>query len=180
MRRLHQEDFCQALGVLSENKYEAEGGPSLVDCFRILAEESSHLLEDRRNLLRWVIFNVLIGNADAHAKNIALLRLPSGARLAPFYDLLSTAVYPHLSRKMAMDIGGENRLDWIQARHWDRMAQAIEVKESLVRTYALELASALPKAARQLLNQFPNRPFLQKLCDLIEKHSERLSARLGQ
>ena len=180
VRRLHQEDFCQALGVLSENKYEAEGGPSLVDCFRILAEESSHLLEDRRNLLRWVIFNVLIGNADAHAKNIALLRLPSGARLAPFYDLLSTAVYPHLSRKMAMDIGGENRLDWIQARHWDRMAQAIEVKESLVRTYALELASALPKAARQLLNQFPNRPFLQKLCDLIEKHSERLSARLGQ
>lgn len=179
VRRLHQEDFCQALGVLPENKYEAEGGPSLVDCFRMLAEESSHLLEDRRNLLRWVIFNVLIGNADAHAKNIALLRLPSGARLAPFYDLLSTAAYPSLSRKMAMDIGGENRLDWIQARHWDRMARAIEVKESLVRAYALELATAVPQEARQLLLQFSNRPFLLSLCELIEKESKRLSTRLG-
>jgi serine/threonine-protein kinase HipA len=178
VRRLHQEDFCQALGVLSENKYEAEGGPSLVDCFRILAEESSHLLEDRRSLLRWIIFNVLIGNADAHAKNIAILRLPSGVRLAPFYDLLSTAVYPNLSRKMAMKIGDENRLDWIQARHWDRMAQAIEVKESLVRNYAVELAAALPQAARSLLSQFTNRPFLLTLCELIKKNSERLKARL--
>src|SRR2546426_1089704 len=69
VKRLHQEDFCQALGVLPENKYESEGGPKLADCFRVLSEESGRLLEDRRNLLRWVIFNVLIGNADAHAKN---------------------------------------------------------------------------------------------------------------
>ena len=179
VKRLHQEDFCQALGRLSENKYQAEGGPTLVDCFRILTAESTHPLEDRRNLLRWVIFNILIGNADAHAKNIAFLRIPSGVHLAPFYDLLSTAAYPSFSRKMAMDIGGENRLGWIQARHWDRMARSIEVKENLVRAYAIEMANDLPTAARHLLEQYPNRPFLQKLCDLIDKHSRLLTTRLN-
>lgn len=179
VKRLHQEDFCQALGILPENKYESEGGPSLANCFRVLTEESGPLLEDRRNLLRWVLFNVLIGNADAHAKNLALLRTSEGVRLAPFYDLLSTAVYPSLTDKLTMKIGGENRPAWLQARHWERFADAIEVKASLVRAYASEMVAALPDAAHRLLQEFPDRPLLQKLTSLIHANAKRLTTRLG-
>jgi serine/threonine-protein kinase HipA len=178
VKRLHQEDFCQALGILPENKYEAEGGPGLVDCFRVLSAESVHLLEDRRNLLRWTIFNVLIGNADAHAKNIALLRTSEGVQLAPFYDLLSTAVYPALATKMAMKIGGENRPDWLQKRHWERFAQGIGVKENLVKDYAIELAVSLPKVANSLLGEFPDSPLLRRLMDVVEKNAGRIASRL--
>ncbi len=91
--RLHQEDFCQALGIPPERKYENEGGPSLVQIFEVLARGSRSPLPDKRDLLKWVIFNFLIGNADAHAKNISLLYGEfgeiSGPRLAPFYDLVS-------------------------------------------------------------------------------------------
>ncbi len=179
VKRLHQEDFCQALGVLPENKYESEGGPGLADCFRVLSEESTRVLEDRRNLLRWVLFNVLIGNADAHAKNLALLRAPEGVRLAPFYDLLSTAVYPSLATKMAMKIGGENRPAWIQARHWDRLAEAIEVKASLVREYSREMAAALPAAGQHLVESFPNRPLLSKIMNVISENAHKMTTRLG-
>ena len=70
--RFHQEDFCQALGVPPESKYENEGGPSLEALFRILARGSRSPLPDKRELLTWVIFNFLIGNADAHAKKRVL------------------------------------------------------------------------------------------------------------
>ncbi len=178
VKRLHQEDFCQALGVLPENKYESEGGPTLADCFRVLSEESERLLEDRRNLLRWVIFNVLIGNADAHAKNLALLRTLEGVRLAPFYDLLSTAVYPTLADKLAMKIGGENRLEWLHPRHWRRLAEDIEIKPSLVFTYAREMAAEIPNAAQRLLGSFPACPLLQTLTTLINKNATQLGTRL--
>jgi serine/threonine-protein kinase HipA len=73
MVRLHQEDFCQALGYLPDQKYETEGGPSLQQCFTLLQEKSIRPAADRMALLRWTIFNFLIGDADAHAKNLAML-----------------------------------------------------------------------------------------------------------
>jgi serine/threonine-protein kinase HipA len=55
--RLHQEDFCQALGFLPELKYEKEGGPGFSDCFRLVEEWSSEPLLDASNLLNWAIYN---------------------------------------------------------------------------------------------------------------------------
>ena len=103
LERLHQEDFCQALGIASENKYQVEGGPSLKQCFDLLREVSSAPVIDLQRLLDAVIFNYLIGNHDAHGKNFSLLyEEPGEARLAPLYDLVCTVYYPELSRKMAM------------------------------------------------------------------------------
>jgi len=112
--RLHQEDFCQALAVDAENKYESEGGPSLKDCAELIREYSHKPAADILQFIRWVLFNVLIGNRDAHRKNIAFLYTPR-FELAPYYDLLSTQCYEGLSDKFSMKLGGENRLDWYKS-----------------------------------------------------------------
>ncbi len=114
VQRLNQEDFCQALAVPSEMKYQDEGGPSLQDCFAMLRLASTAAVLDLRALLDAVIFNLIIGNHDAHAKNFSLLYLPDGTtRLAPLYDLVSTVYYPEPSDKMAMKIGGEGKYDLV-------------------------------------------------------------------
>jgi len=108
IQRLHQEDFSQALGIPSEIKYQSEGGPSLADCFTLIRDESSAPAPDLIALLDAVIFNLLIGNHDAHAKNFSWLVMPDRSiRLAPLYDLVCTVYYPELTDKMAMKIGGE-------------------------------------------------------------------------
>lgn len=123
--RLHQEDFCQAMGVLSEQKYEVEGGPSIKQCFELIRNFSIQPAMDLENLLKWVIFNYIIGNSDAHGKNLAFIITKDGPYLSPFYDILCTNIYPELSSKTAMKIGGENRPDWIQRRHWERLAAEV-------------------------------------------------------
>ena len=150
--RLHQEDFCQALGIPPEFKYEAEGGPSLAPCFNLLRNSSIRSGKDVLSLLNWVIFNYLIGNADAHGKNISLLLLPEGPMLAPFYDLLSTRIYAHygLAEGLAMKIGGENEPGAIQKRHWELFAEEVAIKPRLVLTRVAELAKRIEDARLQL------------------------------
>ena len=81
--RIHQEDFCQALGVMPDQKYQNESGPDLAQCFELLRQATRPNAPQVLRLLDYVIFNVLVGNHDAHAKNFSLLY--SGARpvLAP-------------------------------------------------------------------------------------------------
>ena len=152
--RLHQEDFCQALGILPEQKYESEGGPSLERCFALLKDHSIRPAADQRALLGWVIFNVLIGNADAHAKNLSILFTDKGPRLAPFYDLLSTQVYPHLADKFAMKIGGENRPRWLHTRNWERFADAVSLKRRYVLNMVSDMASRIVSVAEPLAKSF--------------------------
>ena len=73
LERLHQEDFCQAQGIVSEMKYQKEGGPSLKQCFSLLREVSSAPVVDLARFLDAVIYNYLVGNNDAHGKNFSLL-----------------------------------------------------------------------------------------------------------
>jgi serine/threonine-protein kinase HipA len=109
--RLHQEDFCQPLGIVPEHKYQKEGGPSLKACFALLREVSSAPVIDLAHLLNAVIFNYVVGNNDAHGKNFSLVCRGSAAdrqiRLSPLYDVVSTVCYPSLSPEMAMRIGSE-------------------------------------------------------------------------
>ena len=113
VHRVHQEDFCQALGIVSNKKYQTGGGASLKDCFRVIEKFSGNLLIDITRFIEWIIFNYLIGNTDAHAKNISLLHDKRGIRLAPFYDLLSTEVYPEkiVDHGIAMLINGKGKYD---------------------------------------------------------------------
>ena len=149
-RRLHQEDFCQALGVAPEMKYQNEGGPDLAKCFdlvrRVTRPSAPHILR----MLDYVIFNALIGNHDAHAKNFSLLYANSTPVLAPLYDVLSTAVYPNLTPKMAMKIGSKYKFNEVQARHWDQFAKAVGLGKAQARKRILALANSMPITARQL------------------------------
>jgi len=76
--RLHQEDFCQALGFTSARKYASDGGPTFRDCFALIRRVTTRPAADVLKLLDAALFNAVVGNADAHAKNFSLLRLPSG------------------------------------------------------------------------------------------------------
>lgn len=172
--RLHQEDFCQALGYGYDQKYEAEGGPGLKACFTLLTEYSTEPLRDRRNMLRWVVFNYLIGNCDAHAKNISML-LSGAARLAPFYDLMSTVVYPELTDKMAMKVGGENKPKWVMKRHWQRFAADAGVGEKAVFGVSKELAETLPALSAALGNEFVEKYGAEDTIRKIRNHIAEMS-----
>ncbi len=150
MTKLHQIDFCQALNLPSSKKYEKEGGPSLNDCFAILRNYCREPAKDVQNLISWVVFNYLIGNSDAHGKNLSLIMIPAGVELAPFYDLLCTAVYPELTHNLALKIGGENRPEWIQLRHWEKLADVAGVNKRYIASICIELASRLPSQALDL------------------------------
>lgn len=147
--RLHQEDFCQALGIPSEIKYQSEGGPSLKQCFALLREVSRVPLIDLQHLLDAVIFNVLIGNHDAHGKNFSLtyaegtLITGHDVRLAPFYDLVSTVYYPELTPKMAMKIGGESRSDRLSPRNFEKLAEEAKLAKPIVGRRVPELATTV-------------------------------------
>jgi serine/threonine-protein kinase HipA len=134
--KLHQEDLCQALGVLPSAKYESEGGPGYAACAELVEQHSAAPIRDLPELARWMIFNYLIGNADAHAKNVAVLYSEDGVRLTPWYDLLSTLVYKDLSRNAAMKFGGQYDLRWLDADDWLRFATESRLPVRAIRDIA--------------------------------------------
>ncbi|MGK0237953.1 MAG: serine/threonine-protein kinase HipA [Candidatus Pelagisphaera sp.] len=123
LQRLHQEDFCQALGIPARIKYQAEGGPSLEHCFQLVRSAASRPARDLIHLFNAVTFNYLIGNNDAHGKNFSLLYTTSNqspiVQLAPLYDLVSTTYYPQLSSKMAMKIGRNSLPEETRRSDWE-------------------------------------------------------------
>jgi len=121
--RLHQEDFCQALGFPPERKYQAEGGPTLGDCISLLRDWSSAPVIDIPNFIQGLIFNVLIGNADAHGKNHSILYFGNDRRLSPYYDIVSTLAWSNLSRNLAMKIGGCESVNAFTIGDWKKMAK---------------------------------------------------------
>ncbi|MEK6544172.1 MAG: type II toxin-antitoxin system HipA family toxin [Elusimicrobiota bacterium] len=152
--RLHQEDFCQALGYSYGKKYEADGGPGLNACFGLITQQSTQPAVDKMIMLRWVIFNYLIGNCDAHAKNLSMLIKRENYRLSPLYDLLSTRVYGKLSQKFAMRVGGQYRSDWVLKGNWERFAEEAGVGGRAVRDLCRELGEKAPDVAQPLAESF--------------------------
>jgi serine/threonine-protein kinase HipA len=146
--RLHQEDFCQAQGFVSEMKYQKENGPSLKLCFRLLRDVSSAPVVDLARFLDAVIYNFLVGNNDAHGKNFSLLYHGVGTenleiRLAPLYDIVSTVYYPELSKEMAMKIGGEYLSEKVTPKDFERLSEEAGLGKPLVKQRVPEMADAV-------------------------------------
>ena len=139
VRRVHQEDFCQALGVYPERKYTSEGGPGFRDCFALLRRVSARPAVEVLKLLDAAIFHLVLGNADAHGKNYAILYDAAGPRLAPLYDLLSTVAWPELSARLAMRIGRRATLGEMNSRAWSAFAAGGGLGMPLVRRRVAEL-----------------------------------------
>jgi serine/threonine-protein kinase HipA len=147
--RVHQEDFCQALGCPPERKYQQEGGPLLRECVAMLREWSTAPVLDIRDFLDGLVFNVLIGNADAHGKNYSLLYRGGERRLAPFYDLVCTLAWPELSKTPAMKIGHGDSIEAVMPVHWQKMAQEARLGWPLVRERIAELCQKTLIALRE-------------------------------
>nr|UOZ97000.1 Serine/threonine-protein kinase toxin HipA [Cupriavidus sp.] len=149
--RLHQIDLCQALGVAPSKKYESEGGLGLHHLFGILRGTFiDRPIVAANAVIQWVAFNYLIGNLDAHAKNIAFLMRGEKAAVAPFYDMLCVEAY--LPRQpMSMAIAGENKPGWVEGPHWDAMAYEAGVAPRLVRGVLTRMSTALPNAISKII-----------------------------
>lgn len=180
--RVHQEDFCQALGVPADRKYENEGGPSMADCFRLVGESVAIPALDTLRLVDIAAFNFLIGNHDAHGKNFALLHAAEGTRLAPFYDLLSTTVY-ELGRKQAMKLGGEYRADYVRRRHVERFAAeaglGIAATLRRVRAFASRATNVAADVATELREHGRHRPVVDRIVATVAARGAQLERELG-
>ncbi|MDA0887154.1 MAG: type II toxin-antitoxin system HipA family toxin [Cyanobacteria bacterium] len=172
--RLHQEDFCQALGIQPELKYQNEGGPDLNACFGLLRRATRPSAPQVIRLLDAVAFNALIGNHDAHAKNFSLLYTERTPTLAPLYDLLCTAVYPTLTAKMAMKLGSKYRFSEVQSRHWEKFAEAAGLSWAQTRKRVIRMAAQLPSMARHLQAEaaYRDAALIGDIANLIEQRCD--------
>lgn len=149
VERRHQIDLCQLLNKWVGYKYESHGGITSRDLFNSL-DQLVRPAVARDRVLRWIIFNYLIGNTDAHAKNLAFMVDSGGVDLAPFYDLLCVQAWLPDST-LAMSIEGENRPGWIEAGHWRALAAEAGVPERLLRSYLQRLSGRVEAVAGKLL-----------------------------
>ncbi len=152
--RLHQEDFCQALGVHPRQKYEAEGGPTLADMMRLLDRYSADPWADQTRLYRAVLFNLIIAGTDAHAKNFAIVYPPTAGspRLAPLYDMNSMYPYATQRRDMrsSLRIAGHYKFHDITRAHLVQRINGARLRVRDMEAVCDELLNELPQAARRL------------------------------
>ena len=174
--RIHQEDFCQALGFPPERKYQAEGGPVLRDCISLLREWSTAPVLDVPAFVGILIFNVLIGNADAHSKNYSLLYSDGERRLSPFYDLVSTLAWPELSRTLAMKIGNCASVNVFSIGDWKKMAGDAGLGWPVMRERMVELNRAVRDNLDAVRAQASahDEKMAKRLFDIISERCERL------
>ena len=182
LQRIHQEDFCQALGVISEHKYQAEGGPSLAQCVDLVRRACTTPARDILGLIDAIIFNFLIGNNDAHGKNFSLLytgwpNQPLRTTLAPLYDLVCTSWYPQLSTRMAMKIGGEYQPDRVQAAHFERLADDAKLNRAAFKRRVLAVAGL---TVSRLPDVMPQDEVSEGVVRLIRQRCGQVIAMFGE
>lgn len=163
IERIHQEDACQALGIMPDRKYQADGGPSFKDLAGLIRSACTEPLPCIEALLRIALFNLLIGNCDAHGKNFSLLYKGGRSDLAPFYDLVSTTAYPDLETKLSMRFGKEYRIDRIGKAELELFALDVGVKPRAV----LETRDIMISSISGAWESAASLPELSEFADLI-------------
>jgi serine/threonine-protein kinase HipA len=174
-RRLHQEDFCQALGKPPQAKYESNQtgipGPKLAQMFALT--HGVMQAKDVLALLDQVIFNILAYNTDAHAKNYSIMISSRGFRLAPIYDVMCGAAWDGVTRNLAQKIAGKNRGEHLKRRHWRRFAADCGLNGPRLLARVEELANAVsreigPATAEVVAMPAGSHGLLPKFCEAIE------------
>jgi len=183
IKRLHQEDFCQALSIAPTLKYEAEGGPGTLQSQQLIRSVTRTPAADEFHFLRMLMFHVLIGNADAHAKNYALLYRDKAPELSPVYDAICTAVYPSMSKRLAMEIGGRSLADTLQLKHWLTLVPDTQPAQRLLKRELLKMADTIVDHARDLSNALRDEgiehPIIGKIERVIQKRAKHVASILG-
>lgn len=177
IRRLHQEDFCQALG--NREKYERYYGPSVRDCFELTYDFAVPVLA-RNSLMDIIVFNYIIGNTDAHGKNFALLYDEQRkVHLAPFYDLLCNQVYKKLTNDMSMKIGNNFEHDTITTADWEILCNSVGFSYPALKKIISKQTELLPKIVleqrKQLKDSEFDSPLLDKIVQQVNRNCKKLS-----
>lgn len=186
VRRLHQEDFCQALGRPPAAKYEFNGtgtrGPSIADMFALVRQHMT--ARDITRLLDAVIFNIAIGNVDSHAKNYSILLGLGAPQLAPLYDLMSGLAWANITQNHAQAIGGQRRGRHIYGRHWRRMADAAGMAArgtvQRVEQVTARLLRELPAAVDEVTAMPAGSSMLEIFAKKIEERANEVHSHAGQ
>lgn len=180
IERLHQEDFCQATGRSSSNKYSNKGEKSpIAEIFQIIKAGSEEPVTDMRSIVRWHIFNALAGNSDAHLKNISLLYREGqeSFKLAPFYDLVCTRTYEDMDRFLAIPVGEQFDPDLLSKDDWVQMAEDCGVGSRFVLNEVKRISQNLSTWTTEAIIEFEKKygeyPALQRISQFIEKSSKR-------
>lgn len=182
--RLHQEDFCQALGHPPERKYENEGGPRVGAMLDLVRAESDRPQEDVDTLARSLMLNWILGATDSHAKNFSLLIGPSGqVRLAPLYDIASFLPCSASSRRLKLSnrIGGKYRLHDIGRREWERFGAENALDRDAATTcreLACGVLDTLPAAIADAGQSAGDRTIVEGLAERLAKRAEAVLVRL--
>ena len=181
IRRVHQEDFCQASGIRPQLKYQNQGGPSPKMIGEILWTFSSSPEADVLRFAESLIFNWLTAGTDAHAKNYSMLiAAGSRARLSPLYDLASAVPYPQqiLPRKatLAMKVGSHYRIQEICSRDWSKLARELRLSPSVmidrIGDMADQISIAASAVAASLEKESTTHPVVQTLAASLPRHAE--------
>ena len=178
IRRLHQEDMCQVLGLPPTKKYQNEGGPGCAAISDAIRTHSGEPEEDTWTFVRAIMLNWIIGGTDAHAKNFSMLIGAQGrARLAPLYDVASTLPYDFDPRKlkMATRIGGKYGLEDVFPRHWARFASELRLPSEQVLDMGKTMAEALPAALAETVDNARaaglDHPIMPRMIDVLGARS---------
>ena len=186
IRRLHQEDMCQVLGLPPTRKYQNEGGPGCAELSEAIWTHSGEPGDDTWTFARAIMLNWIIGGTDAHAKNFSMLIGASGrARLAPLYDMASILPYDFdpMRLKMATKIGGKYRLEAVLSRHWVTFATQLRLPPADVLHMGTTMAERVPAAfGESVADARPNgldHPILQRMTDILIARSSLCARRLA-
>ncbi len=179
--RLHQEDFCQALKFEPKIKYENEKGPSIIDCFTCIKENSGLAGRDIMRFINALLFNFIIGNGDAHGKNFSFLYVDGVPTFAPLYDLISTMAMFPVSRKerMSMRIDKEYYFSCIFMRKFEKLATELGMKQDIFSDVLNKTFANIQEQAQSLadsLNSEPktSSPVYKKIVEVIRNNYRQL------
>lgn len=176
-KRLHQEDFAQALGIPAQSKYEKKGDRYMNRMFELIRRKTKRPLYEQLKLWDMIVFNYLIGNTDAHIKNYSLLYDMDlkGISLAPAYDIVSTVIYRESTRMMSFAIGGEYSIDKLTREHFKLAAKEARIGEKIAMERFDELAESFPSALLSSAGQLEMQGFKKalELADSIQHQKIR-------
>jgi serine/threonine-protein kinase HipA len=178
--RVHQEDICQALGIMPTKKYQNEGGPSAASIVELLRTYSTDREADLDTFVAALGFNWLIANTDAHAKNFSLLLSGPHVRLAPLYDIASILPYEEFDMqkvKLSMKIGDEYKLGEIGLRQWQKFAREARVNADSLIARLVSMAKQIPDEVSSM-RQRARKEGLDEV--IIERLATRLIERAGE
>ncbi|MBX2847614.1 MAG: HipA domain-containing protein [Acidiferrobacterales bacterium] len=159
--RLHVVDGCQLLNFAASSKYTMNSVKNL----KRMIERCRKRALTTMQLFRWVLFNFLVGNNDAHLKNLSFSALPSGLSLMPHYDLLSTIIYhgegKHLDAELSQPIGNAEIYRQVQRRDLIAFAQDLGLKENIANREIERMLKKIVPSARQLIKKVEALPSYQ-------------------